>query len=243
MITLHGFGPNLGLADLSPFVLKVDAYLRVANIDFVREDDTMKNLRKSPKDKLPFIDDGGHIVADSQIIIDYLEAKAGDKALDQWLSEEQKAINWLTTKAMDDHLYWCGIHSRWACDDTWPTIREAFFGGMPFPLKKIVPFMVQRDMKRSLMAQGTGRHSDAEIQAFVRRTMTSLSVVLGDKDYFLGERMSTLDISAFAFLAQNILVDLDNPHVRIAREFANLVAYAERFHQQYYAVADQSISG
>lgn len=67
MIKLHGFGARLGVADPSPFVLKVDAYLRVTGTAFDRVN-SLNNLSKAPKGKLPFIDDGGQIIADSQII-------------------------------------------------------------------------------------------------------------------------------------------------------------------------------
>ncbi|MEA1888330.1 MAG: glutathione S-transferase family protein, partial [Pseudomonadota bacterium] len=62
MIKLYGFGNNFGVADASPFVLKVDAYMRMAGIQF-ENIPGLVNLRKAPKGKLPFIDDNGKIIA------------------------------------------------------------------------------------------------------------------------------------------------------------------------------------
>jgi hypothetical protein len=57
MIKLYSFGPSFGVADPSPYVLKVDVYMRMANIEFTSVPD-VKNLQKAPKGKLPFITDG-----------------------------------------------------------------------------------------------------------------------------------------------------------------------------------------
>ena len=61
MITLYGFGPAFGLPDPSPFVIKVEVLLKMAGLEF-RTD--ANGFRKAPKRKLPYIDDGGTIVAE-----------------------------------------------------------------------------------------------------------------------------------------------------------------------------------
>jgi len=65
MITLYGFGPAFGLPDPSPFVTKAEVLLKMAGLEF-RTD--ANGFRKAPKRKLPYIDDGGTIVADSTFI-------------------------------------------------------------------------------------------------------------------------------------------------------------------------------
>ena len=116
MVTLFSFGPNLGMPDPSPFVLKVDAYLRMTGIEF-KHLSRMSNLRKSPKGKLPFIEHQGKVVADSQFIFEYLKREFGD-TLDEQLTDEQKAIAYLVTKSLDENLYFALVYSRWAFDDT-----------------------------------------------------------------------------------------------------------------------------
>ena len=78
MIKLHGFGPKLGLPDASPFVLKVDAYLRLADIPF-ESVSGIDNVRKAPKSKLPFITDGDQVISDSAFIVQHLQKKARRK--------------------------------------------------------------------------------------------------------------------------------------------------------------------
>lgn len=226
MIKLYGFGNSYGLNDASPFVLKIDTFLRLAKIEFERIDNPT-NLFKAPKNKLPYIEDGDERVADSYFILKYLEKKY-DVSFDSHLSDEQKAYSNLIIRAIEEHLYFCIVYSRWVRDDTWPILKKAFFGKMPPLLKNIAPRFARKGVIDSLNKQGIGRHSDEEIQQLAKEQLESLSVLLGDKAFFWGSAPSTLDIVAYANLAQLILAEIDNPFNQQARSFENLVAFCKR---------------
>lgn len=94
MITLNGFGPAFGLPDPSPFVTKVDVLLKMAGLEF-RTD--ANDFRKAPKRKLPYIDDGAILVADSTFIRWHIEEKYGfDFHRD--LPSEERAVAWAFEK-------------------------------------------------------------------------------------------------------------------------------------------------
>src|SRR5690606_15668734 len=131
MITLYHFGPAFGLPDPSPFCIKVDLYLRAAGLEF-ECNPGFQHLRTAPKGKLPYIDDDGTRIADSEFIISHLKAKYGDP-LDGGLGAEQRAVAHAFTKMMDENLYWCMMYSRWLDPRTWPTVRETLFGKLPAP--------------------------------------------------------------------------------------------------------------
>jgi len=233
MIKLFGFGAGFGLVDPSPFVLKVDAFMRMSGIDFSSSDD-FNDFKKAPKGKLPYISDGQNVIADSFFILEHLKEKY-PTSLDESLTEEQKAITHLITKSLDENFYWCIVYSRWIRDDTFPVIKEAFFGAMPFPLKHIVPFVARRGVRSAINKHGLGKHSDAEIMAIADSTLKNLSVLLGDKPYFFGDSPSTLDAVAFGFLAQVTIVQLDTPLNTIARKYNNLSEFCRRVDQKYYS--------
>ena len=233
MITLYSFGPAFGVTDPSPFVLKINTYLRMAEIEFETKS-SPNNLKKAPKGNLPFIEDNGKAIADSQFIIDYLVDKYGDK-LDADLSPEQKAIAYLTIKSLDENFYFCLVYSRWQRDDTWPLINKTFFGKLPFLINKIVPTMIRKGVMKKLKAQGLTAHNDEEIQKIFQQSLVALSDLLGEKTYFFGDKPSSLDATAFAFLASFILVNFDNSFNLLAREFPNLVSYCERINQTYHS--------
>ena len=232
MITLYNFGPFYDLADPSPFCLKVHAYLTAAGLEFKTESGT-NHLRNAPKGKLPYIDDDGTIVADSNDIIEYFEKKNGN-VVDGDLNAEQKAITRAYIKMMDENLYWCMVHSRWISEQGWPTIKENFFGSMPFPLKLFLPGVLRKGVKKALHMHGLGRHSEEEILTIAKKDITALSDFLGSKDYFLINKPTTLDITAYAFLAELILAPLDTDINKLAKSFENLVTFVNRMHKQLY---------
>jgi len=233
MIKLYGFGSAFGLADPSSFVLKLDCYLRMAAIPF-ESINSVSNLQKAPKGKLPFIDDNGTVIADSFFIQQYLQ-ETYQVTLDNWLTPEQRGASQLISKSLDENLYWCIVHSRWISEDTWPIIKANFFDSFPFPLKQIAPLVARRGVRASLLKQGLGKHSEAEIHQIARHTFQALSDLLGDKPYFMGDQPCSLDAAAYAHLAQCTLAELDNGLNRIAREYTNLVQFCSRVQAQYYS--------
>lgn len=232
MITLYSFGTSFGVVDPSPFVLKVDTYMRMANIEFDTIADAA-NLKIAPKGKLPFIRDGETTVADSEFIIAYCQEKF-QVDLDSHLSEEQKSLAYLIGKSLDENLYWCLVYSRWAKDDTWVHVKKAFFGSMPYPLKFIVPPVARKTVLSALKKQGLGKHSDEEIKIISKRSFQALSDILGEKPYFFGETPSTFDVTAFGFLSQFISVSLNNEINELARQYKNLVTYCNNMSDKYY---------
>ncbi|MFT7373660.1 MAG: glutathione S-transferase [Oleiphilaceae bacterium] len=238
MITLFSFGPNFGVGDPSPFVLKIDAYMRMAGLEF-KSISNVNNLIKAPKGKLPYIEDNGKIISDSFFILEHLDKNYG-KLLDDHLSDEQKALSNLIIKSLDENFYWCIIYSRWLCNDTWPTVKKALFGGLPFPIKRIAPTIAKARVKSAFIKHGMGKHTDKEIMKIAKNTLESLSTLLSDKTYFFGDTPCTLDAVVYAFLSQLTISTLDNPLNQMSREFDNLVSYCVRINETFYH--DDSIS-
>ncbi len=232
MVKLYGFGPGFGVTDPSPFVLKVETFLRMADIEYESCPD-IGNLQKAPKGKLPFITDDGTTIADSDFILSYLQDKY-QVNLDANLSAEEKSTSYLIGKSLDEHLYWCLLYSRWVNDDIWAQLKKEFFSSMPMPLRLIIPTLARRNALSGLQKQGLGRHSAAEVKTITQRSLQALSTVLGDKTYFFGETPSTLDATAFGFLGQFIIVSLETELNDLARSFKNLVDYCDNINAKYF---------
>jgi glutathione S-transferase len=231
-ITLYQFPTAFGLPNASPFCMKVETYLRMAGIAYASRYG-MYQLR-APKKKLPYIDDDGRIVADSHLIIDYLKSTYGDR-LDAALTAVQRAEGTAILRLLEDSLYWVLLYARWIDELGWPMTRQTFFGALPAPLRWFVPRLARRSLARQLYAQGTGRHQADEIYGIGSADITALSLLLGDKPYFLGEEASSVDAAAYAFLANILDVPLDLPLRQAARAHANLPAYCARMRARYYA--------
>lgn len=232
MITLYGFSKSFNIADASPFVVKVDLFMRMADISYKNKSGA-KYLKIAPKGKLPFIDDDGTYVADSQDIMSYLTSKF-NLTLDDELTPEQKAQTHLMTKSLDEGLYWCLVYSRWAIDEYWPLAKEAFFGAMPAPLAWLIPNIIRKSVKKNLYGQGVARHSRDEVLTMVEQTIEALSIMLGDKAYFYGAKPTSFDVTAYAHLCQFISVSYDNEFTKTAKKYQNLVHFCQRIEEQFY---------
>ncbi|MBL8471294.1 MAG: glutathione S-transferase family protein [Rhodocyclaceae bacterium] len=232
MMRLFQFPPALGLPNASPFCLKLETYLRMAGLPY--ENRYTLDLHKAPKGKLPYIDDGGRIVADSGLAIDYLKKTYGD-VLDVGLTAQQAATGLLLRRLLEEHLYWCVVYFRWSTEAGWALTRVAFFGALKPPLAWIVPRVARRTILRQLTMQGIGRHTEDEIVQLGIADLDAVAALLGQSSYMLGEQPSSVDACAYGFLANLIAVPLDMPLKRHAQRHANLVAYYERMRARYWA--------
>lgn len=233
MIKLYGFGQAFGLLDASPFVVKVDLFLRIAGIEFENIWD-FNEIKRSPKNKLPFIEDQGKKIGDSAFIIKYLSDKYNIN-LDSPLNVEQQAQSVLYTHALDESLYWILVYSRWIKEDTWPVVSEAFFSQVPAFLKFFLPGIIRKDVVKTLYRQGFGRHTETELLTKAEEHFSALSTLLGDNDYFFGETICSFDVVAYSVLCQFISVDFFNSFNQQARKHENLVQYCQRIEAKYYA--------
>lgn len=231
MIKLHQFAPAFGLPNASPFCMKLENYLRMAGLPYeaVNSGDVMK----APKRKLPYIDDHGTLVADTSFIVEYLKKTYGDP-LDAALSPEQRGVALAFQRLMEENLYWAVIHTRWADESGWQKTRQAFFAAMPAPLGWVVPPLARRGMLAEMRGHGMGRHSAAEIHAIGCRDVTALADFLGDKPFMLGAAPSSLDATAYAFLANLLWAPVDSPIQRHAAGRTTLEAYCQRMKTRYY---------
>lgn len=236
MITLYQFAPAFGLPNASPFCMKVETYLRMAQLPFEAQAAGLRELRGAPKGKLPYIRDGQQTVADSSFIIDYLKRTYGDP-LDGWLDPRQQALALAFQRLFEEHLYWALIHNRWAEAPGWAQTRQAFFGRMSAPLKWIVPHMARRGILRQLAGQGMGRHSAAEIHAMGQRDITAIAHLLVDQPFMMGAQPCTLDATAYAFLANLLWAPVASPMQAHARLYPQLQAYCQRMQARYYPQA------
>jgi glutathione S-transferase len=230
MIVLYTFGPYFGLPDGSPFVTKAMLLLKFAGLAYSED---RGGYFKSPKKKLPFIDDDGTIVADSTFIRFHIEKKYGFD-FDAGLDAEQRAMAWAVSKMCEEHLYFAFLDVRWRDEANFNKGAAHFFDAVPQPARALVRAMVRRKTVKNLYNQGLGRHTAEEIARLASRDIDALATLLGDKPFLMGDRPCSADATAFPFVA-GFLVPLFETRLRTAVEgHANLVAYAKRISDLYF---------
>lgn len=199
MIRLYHFGPAWDLPDPSPFCTKVITYLQLANIPFEAVAG-MNNVRRAPKGKLPFIEDGGEIVADSGFIIPYLQKKHNNPVYEPSDPQERGALRAIT-RMLDEDLYFSIVYTRWLDEDNWRQYTfPQFFSKLPWPISTVVPAMIRRNVKQSLHRQGMGRHSPSEIMEIGKKDLAAVRDYLGNKPFIAGDQVSVADATVYAFV-------------------------------------------
>ena len=212
--------------------MKVENYLRMTAVPF--ETNGKASPLKAPKKKLPFITDGEKTVADSSMIVEHLKTTYGD-SLDAALSASDRVIATAFSRLMEEHLYWAIVYSRWIDDAFWPETRAQLFGGMPAPLRAIVPHLARKNVRAQLIGHGMGRHTPDEIYGLGKADLTALSEFLGEKDFFLGTKPTSVDATAYAFIANVVVAPMETPLKVHAATLPNLAAYCARMKAKYYA--------
>lgn len=84
-----------------------------------------------------------------------------------------------------------------------------------------------------------GRHSREEILAIGKADITALADFLADKPFFLGAEPTSLDATAYPFLANVLWFPLDTPIKAHAAARPNPQSYCERMKARYYPEGGQ----
>lgn len=230
MITLYTFGPMLGLPDPSPFVMKAELLLKIAGLPYSTD---TGGFGKAPKGKLPYIRDGDAVIGDSTLIRWHLERVRGID-FDAGYGPADTALGWAVEKMLEEHLYWAISDLRWMDDANFEKGPAHFFDAVPAPVRPIVKAMVRRQIRGRLKAHGLGRHAKPDREALAIRSIDALAMLLADKPFLLGDRVSGYDATAYAFVAGILCPHFESPLVQAAQAHANLVAYDARMRARYY---------
>jgi glutathione S-transferase len=108
MLILFSWPEMFGLPDNNPYGLKVHAFLKLCRLPFRQEH--LMDASQAPHGQLPYIDDGGRIIGDSDVIIAHLIARHG-LTIDAALTSAQRDTGHLVRRMLDD-LYWVMSYSR-----------------------------------------------------------------------------------------------------------------------------------
>lgn len=225
MIVLYQFGPALGLPSLSPFCTKVEAYLRMVGLEHrVATGDA----RQAPKGKLPYIEDGGTVIADSGFIVEHCKL-AYSRDPDEPLSSAQRGTGLAVRRMLEEHLYWALVYARWIDEEGWDGgYREAIGAMMPAGLRQVGPGILRRRLRTALSRQGLGLHSRAEIYALGVSDLDAVADLLDDQPFLFGEAPSSYDATVHAFVWHVTATPGDNPLKRAVSRRQVLADYVER---------------
>jgi glutathione S-transferase len=98
-------------------------------------------------------------------------------------------------------------------------------------------------VRDGLRAVGVARHLEGEVTTMGERSLSALSVFLGDKRYLFGEKAAGVDATAFAMVAGILTPFFASPLRQKALGHANLVAHAGRMMKEFFPEHPWEVGG
>src|SRR5262249_29161492 len=106
--------------------------------------------------------------------------------LDAGLSDHDRAVGRLVRRTLEEATYFVGMYVRWHEDAGWAHLRPEIKKLIPRPLSPIAS-LIRGKVRKTLQAQGTGRHSRDEIMAMGAADWDAVAAVLADRPFVLGD--------------------------------------------------------
>ena len=165
VVYLVQFPNSPHIRTISPFALKLETYLRMNKVNY----EPVYAMALSKKGQIPFIELNGEQIADSNIIIKELEQK-GITQPDK-VSEDQKAVNHLAIRTVENHLAWTGFLWRYGfhMSEFYEKLCAPYYGKgrNQFLFKNFQGFIMRFKSK----IHGVGRHSVEEFTEFAAQDL------------------------------------------------------------------------
>ncbi|HAU22788.1 MAG TPA: glutathione S-transferase [Erythrobacter sp.] len=221
-----------GLVTLSPFCLKLDAFLRMTGIE--HEAITASTPFGGPKKKAPWIEYKGKKMGDSTLIIDFLKQEFG-KDPDAHLDARQRATIVTMQRLIEENLYWVMVYDRWARNENWPRMKSTVLRDIPAPVRSLLAPYARYAVKKQLAGHGMGLHSTHEIESIARKDIDALAALLGEGPWNFGEQPTMADATVYSLLANILFVEFESTMKDMIRIHPTLTAMLERFRARFYA--------
>ncbi|MGF6852845.1 glutathione S-transferase family protein [Paraburkholderia sp. CI3] len=238
-----GYGVSVDSPDISPFVVKLETWLRMSGLPY---ETRIGNLGRMPKHKLPVALIDGKLIADSSLIIEHLQMRNPDALNDSHLTPLQRAQSLAIKALFETHLYFVGLYLRWGIDRNMdiyrPMLVDYATHSAPTFVRPVVPLfaplalpLVRRRMMRQAWEQGIGRHSHEEIVRMGMAAWGAVADLLGEQAYLMGDRPSTVDATSFAWIHVGLVHPFESPIRDYIASQTHLVAYHDRIWQRCWA--------
>lgn len=160
----------------SPFVTKLEARLRFANIPYALGAGTP---RTAPRGKIPYVEHEGQLIGDSTLIIKHLLAHGviptGDA---DGLTPGDRARDLAVRALLEDKLYFYGTREKWC--DNYQTMIAGVLAAVPWFVRPLVGMLVYSKVSRTLDGQGTGLLSEEEVAMFKEEAWEALNALLSE---------------------------------------------------------------
>jgi len=216
------------VSDYSPFVMKVEAFLRLHDLPYqkvkIRPD-------QSPTGKVPVLKWKDEAVSDSHFILKWLTDKYSIRN-DDLLSPEEKAIGHFLQMSLEQSLYFLTIYFFFSDPEGFAKWKERRGNRFPWIFQLLLPILIGGISQQSADGGYDTKYISKNVMVLTtKKIFQACSTILSDSRFLFGrDQPSTYDCCLLAFLGQ-LYVDKTfedcEPYIQISSH-QNLVDYVMR---------------
>ena len=190
---------QVGVPDASPYVTRVECYLRLLKKDYSKKKTNM--MTENPRRKVPFCNIYGTMMDDSQRILDHLKANYADDSV-EYLTDAQKITGHLIQRMLTGNMYWVCLHTAFGTDAGRDNFRaQLVTEHVPFVLRPLISSMVFRLQNGHLKECGMANFPHNEILERGKADLRVLNKMLGKQTTILGTPKPTVyDTDVYSFV-------------------------------------------
>lgn len=230
------------LNDISPYVVKLEAWLRMAGVEYESELGLPQEFYpKSPLSSIPYLRLDGEILADSGLIISHLEQALGNPLAEAQLSPEDAAKGELIQVLCEERLFYIMVYGRWR-DDGGVGINDYVNRALTGEDRDATD-KANHEWVNTLLLHRIGRYDIDYVQNALRTCLDTLTLQLGGEPFLFGTTPSRYDAAMYGFLASFIYYPREYSHKAIAHEYPRLVAYCQHIDKLYFSDKQSWVDG
>jgi glutathione S-transferase len=226
VLTLFSYPELFGVADNNPYGLKIFAFLKLCGLPFRHQH--IFDASSAPRGQLPYIDDDGEIIGDSDRIIAHLIRRNG-LTIDDALTAPQRDVDLMVRRLLDD-LYWVMSYSRWRDDAYWPLFRDEILKTHANVSAESLERAREYNFQRYYY-QGIGRYDRDAAFARGLADLEVLAKLVPEQGFPFGPQPTSIDAAIYGFIANIYFFKIETPLRAFVASHANLVRHCETIHK------------
>ncbi len=219
--------PTSGLPSVSPFCIKVEAYLQLRKLPYV--DRRFFTARVSPTGRLPRLQIDGKGMTDSFHILGALENILPKSRLDRELSPEQGHQSILIQRFLDLEFYRILLFHRWVDDSGFFAVKASFSPLFPYGTGKLALRILRASLRKEARELGLYEWTPAQIYAQGERVLRALEGLLSEREFLFGAKPAVADCAMYAFLVSLAKVPSATPFYRAYLKISRLHQFVAAF--------------
>uniref|UniRef100_A0A0N5ARX1 Thioredoxin-like_fold domain-containing protein n=1 Tax=Syphacia muris TaxID=451379 RepID=A0A0N5ARX1_9BILA len=237
VVYLYQFPRVKCIPSFSPYCLKLETWLRMANIKYENVDCGW--FTRSCEGTLPFLEYNGREYPDSSLAIRDMSAICLKEPLESHLTEQQVAAARAFEKLAECSLFPTVAYMRFAehAGEFVEQIPDKYFGTITVFIRWFMKKTLTAQVLKAMKVVGIGKHSRDEVVNIAADDLRAISVYMGQKPYLTGFKPGKADAALFGVLAQIVYSPFELPQkTLITNELTNLKEYCDRIKSTFFVV-------